>query len=76
MAPNKVRVALKVALFVCVAALLWNGGCSTTEPKPKATLTVTPPSVAFQDTVGQAAPAAQTLSVSADRQGAVTDLRA
>jgi|GEM_PF-2520292 len=75
MASIAVRGALKAALVLCVAAAFWNGACS--EPtKPKAEILVSPSTVSFKDTVGNASPGAQNVAVSTDGQAAVTGLTA
>src|ERR1043166_2063037 len=56
MASTKVRVTLKAALILCVAAAFWNGGCSTAGPVPPPGIQGAPAAVAFHDTMGAAGP--------------------
>src|ERR1041385_8381455 len=69
MASTKVRVTLKAALILCVAAAFWNGGCSTAEPVQHPGIQATPATIAFNDTMGSAMPGPQTISLTADGPG-------
>ncbi|HXE83012.1 MAG TPA: hypothetical protein VN513_06755, partial [Gemmatimonadales bacterium] len=71
------RGLLKAALVLCVAAAFWNGACSTEMGgPPKASIQVSPGTVTFKDTIGNASPAAQTVAISTDNQDSVPGLKA
>src|ERR1041384_3355608 len=76
MASTKVRVTLKAALILCVAAAFWNGGCSTAEPVQHPGIQAAPAAIAFNDTMGSAMPGPQTISITADGPGTLGGLRA
>ena len=76
MASTKVRVTLKAALILCVAAAFWNGGCSTAEPVQHPGIQAAPAAIAFNDTMGSAMPGPQTISITADGPGTLSGLRA
>jgi acid phosphatase type 7 len=70
------RGLLKAALVLCVLAAFWNGACTEVSSPPKANLQVSPGTVSFRDTIGNASPPPQSVAISADREGAVTGLQA
>jgi len=77
MSTTLTRGLLKAALVLCVAAAFWNGACSTEMGgPPKAKIQVSPGTVTFQDTIGNASPAAQTVAISTDNQDSVPGLKA
>jgi len=76
MATRAVRTALKGALVLCVFAAFWNGACSTTEPVPLPGIAVTPAAVTFNDTMGTAAPAPQTIAVAPEGKATLPGLSA
>jgi hypothetical protein len=78
MATTTTRGLLKAALVLCVAAAFWNGACTTevTPPPPKANIQVSPGTVTFKDTIGNASPPAQTVAISTDNHDSVPGLRA
>ena len=71
------RGLLKAALVLCVAAAFWNGACATEKigPPPKPSIQVSPGTVTFKDTLGNASPAAQTVRISTDNQDSVPGLQ-
>ena len=70
------RSLLKAALVLCVAAAFWNGACATEMGPPKANIQVNPGTVTFKDTIGNASPSAQTVTISTDNQDSVPGLQA
>src|ERR1700752_5362963 len=75
MATIKTRGLLKAALVLCVAAAFWNGACTTEMGAPPANIRVNPATVTFQDTIGNASPAAQTVAITTDNQDTVSGLQ-
>jgi len=76
MSTTTTRGLLKAALVLCVAAAFWNGACTTEMGPPKANIQVSPGTVTFKDTIGDASPAAQTVAISTDNQDSVPGLQA
>src|ERR1700752_1647628 len=75
MATIKTRGLLKASLVLCVAAAFWNGACTTEMGAPPANIRVNPATVTFQDTIGNASPAAQTVAITTDNQDTVSGLQ-
>lgn len=76
MSVTATRVLLKGALVLCVLGAFWNGACTSEMGPARANIRVAPNAVTFQDTIGNASPAAQTVAISTDNQDTVPGLRA